>query len=192
MPGRGIQPPTPHPPCPGAGAGVGAGEGVGRGGLGFGGTRGGLVISSQSLAPKPPPNRLPTTSFRISKILSLTCGGIGSFLSHSPPSIPPRQPPMISQRLGTGKGPQLRTPGVPCIRPRASTQASQFPISSATLPATRIAHSLSSIPTMGAIGMRPDGSLSITTPFPTYAYRLTPPSNPIGSRVKNRPVAGSR
>jgi hypothetical protein len=32
----------------------------------------------------------------------------------------------------------------------------------------------------------------ITTPFPTYAYRLIPPSKPIGSLVKNRPVAGSK
>ena len=36
------------------------------------------------------------------------------------------------------------------------------------------------------------GSALTTTPLPTYAYRFTPPLTPIGSRVRNLPVAGSR
>ena len=37
----------------------------------------------------------------------------------------------------------------------------------------------------------PDRSLSMTTRLRQYAYRFTPPSTPIGSRVENLPVAGS-
>jgi len=162
-----MYPPGPQPPCPGDGLG---GCGRGGAGLGTGNLGGSWRISSHSPLPKPPPKNAPTNSASTSRTLSLMSGG-SSFLSNSPPNIPPIHPPITSHKLGTGKGPQLRIPALPCMIPRYRTHDNQSPICSAQPPAMPTAHCRRMIPTIGAMTIVPEGDPSL--PPPHYPHRHT-------------------
>ncbi len=70
-------------------------------------------------------------------------------------------------------------------QPTSNPQSQQLPMN----PARHTAHAAHNAGTHGNVPLL---SLSITGRLRTYAYRFTPPSIPIGSLVKNLPVAGSK